>query len=169
MAETRTIWTVGHSDAELDDLFRLLAAQGIDTIVDVRSSPYSKFVPQANRECVEAAARNRGVTYIFRGGELGGRPDDAELYTAAGKADYERMADSDDFRRGLAGLVELAGQQRVCILCSEEDPERCHRGLLVAEQLARAGQQVLHLRHDGSVETHAAMMKRHTGGQLSLF
>jgi len=55
-SEKLTFWTIGHSAAELDELFRLLAAQGIQVLVDVRSSPYSQHAPQANRELLEAVA-----------------------------------------------------------------------------------------------------------------
>ncbi len=56
--EPLTIWTIGHSSAELEELFRLLAAQGIDVLADVRSSPYSQYAPQANREILAAACRS---------------------------------------------------------------------------------------------------------------
>ncbi len=167
--EKLTFWTIGHSAAELDDLFRLLTAQGIQVLADVRSSPYSQHAPQANRDLLEAVARQHGLRHVFLGHELGGRPDDAALLLPSGKPDYARMERTEAYRRGIAALEQLARTARVCLLCSEEDPARCHRGLLVSETLVGAGHEVLHLRHDGSVETHAAMVKRRTGGQLALF
>ncbi|MEW6251643.1 MAG: DUF488 domain-containing protein [Planctomycetota bacterium] len=171
MAESKqlTFWTVGHSAADLDDLFRLLAGQRIDVLADVRSSPYSQHVPQANRDVLEAAAPRFGVEYVFLGGELGGRPADDSLLLADGKPDYEAMAATRAFQRGLEELRRLAATRRVCCLCSEEDPARCHRSMLVAEALVRGGDAVLHLRHDGRVETQAEVTRRRTGGQLSLF
>ncbi len=164
-----TFWTLGHSAAEVDDLFRLMAVPGVDVLVDVRSIPYSQHAPQANREVLDAAARRHGVRYVFLGAELGGRPADESMLLPNGKPDYERMAAAEWFQRGLAELRRLAESARVCILCSEEDPARCHRGLLIAEALVRGGDHVQHLRHDGGVESHADMTRRRTGGQLSLF
>lgn len=168
-SEKLTFWTIGHSAAELDDLFRLLTAQGVQVLADVRSSPYSQHAPQSNRELLEPAARRHGLQHVFLGAELGGRPDDPALFLPSGKPDYDKMERTQAYQRGVAALEQLARQQRVCIMCSEEDPARCHRGLLVSETLVRAGHEVLHLRHDGAVETHAAMVKRRTGGQLALF
>ncbi len=168
-AETLTFWTIGHSTAELEALFGLLAAQGIQTLADVRSSPYSQHMPEVGREFVEAAARFRSVRYVFLGAALGGRPDDPSLLLPNAKPDYAKMEVTAAYRHGIDMLLELGRRERVCLLCSEEDPARCHRGVLVAETLVRRGHEVQHIRHDGSVETHAAMVKRRDGGQLALF
>ncbi len=164
-----TVWTIGHSAAEIDELFRLLLAQRIQVLVDVRSSPYSQHAPQANRECLEHAAAARHVTYRYCGTELGGRPSDPAMLLSSGKADYSKMELAPEYRRGIEGLVALARERRACLLCSEEDPVRCHRALLISETLTRQGHRVLHIRHDGSVEPHADLQKRRTGGQLSFF
>ena len=164
-----TLWTIGHSALETEEFFRLLAAQCIDMLVDVRSQPFSRFAPQANRDVLEHAAKAHGIRYVFRGADLGGRPGDPALLLKSGKPDYGRMGDAAGYRRSLDDLKMLGREQRVCILCSEEDPGRCHRGLLISETLARDGCSVLHIRHDGTVECHCDMTRRITGGQLSLF
>ena len=169
MAEELTLWTIGHGTAELEDLFSLLSAQSIDVLADVRSSPYSQYVPQANRDTLAAAAANHNIRYVFMGRQLGGQPSDPALLLPNGKADYPKVDASEKYRRGIEDLVRLAHAHRVCCLCSEEDSARCHRGLLIAETLTRDGHQVLHIRHDGSVETQAEMTNRRRGGQLALF
>ena len=169
MPTTLTFWTIGHGTIELEDLFKLLAAQGVEVLMDVRSSPYSRYVPQANREVVSAAAQRKGLQYVFLGAELGGHPSDQTMVLPNGKPDYDQMAAAEHYLRGIDALVGLAKEHRVCFMCSEEDPCHCHRALLVAETLAKRGYQILHLRHDGRVETHAEVMNRRTGGQLALF
>src|SRR5262249_14716237 len=37
---------------------------------------------------------------------------------------------SDEFARGLARLLELAGAKRSAVMCAEADPAHCHRSLL---------------------------------------
>ncbi|MGB9625258.1 MAG: DUF488 family protein [Phycisphaerae bacterium] len=169
MAERLTFWTLGHSSADVDHLFHLLREQRVDILADVRSSPYSQYAPQANREVLAAVADRCGVQYVFLGEELGGRPADPAMMLPNGKPDYGKMQGTPQFQRGIQAIEELAGTHRVCLLCSEEDPARCHRSLLVAETLTRRGHQVLHIRHDGHTETHAEMKLRRDGGQLLLF
>jgi uncharacterized protein (DUF488 family) len=169
MSERSTIWTIGHGTAEVNDLVRLLREHGIAVLGDVRSSPYSRHAPQTNREVLAAALPRQGIRYVFLGNKLGGQPSDASLLDADGKPDYAKIAASNQYHQGIDELLQLARQSPVCCLCSEEDSARCHRGLLIAETLADAGHEVLHIRHNGSVETHAQMQERRRGGQLALF
>lgn len=166
---TLTVWTLGHGAIEVDELVELLAQFGIDTLVDVRSVPYSRFAPQFSRDILRAAVERAGRTYAYLGERLGGRPARPDLALPNGEPDYVAMAATPAFAAGLQEVLERAARERVCLLCSEEDPARCHRTLLVGEQLTAQGCAVLHIRHAGVTETHAEVVKRHTGGQLALF
>ncbi len=167
--KTLTVWTIGHGAVEMDEFVTVLRSQGIDTLVDVRSAPYSRYAPQFNREILEQAARHHGITYVYYGGELGGEPSDNSLLLRNGKPDYAQMEAAEPYRQGIEALKRLAASECVCLMCSEEDPLRCHRSLLIAETLQREGIGVVHLRNDGTTETHAELVKRRTGGQLTLF
>ena len=164
-----TFWTIGHSNADLDMLFHLLAAQGVDTLVDVRSVPHSRFVPQANREVLESVSARHGIGYCFQGADLGGRPRNHDLFLPNGKPDYDRMQNEDTYHRGITLVQDLAMDHRVCLLCSKKDPAACHRTLLIARTLTDMGHRVLHIRHDGTTENQDQVMHRVTGGQLMLF
>src|SRR5438105_2331658 len=85
------LFTVGHSNHEPEALLELLRGAGVTALADVRSSPFSRRLPQFNRPTLEAYLRHNGIAYVFLGGELGGRPASPELYDAAGWADYERV------------------------------------------------------------------------------
>ena len=45
-----TLWTVGHSNHPLGAFLDLLAQHRIEVVADVRSSPYSRYASQFNRE-----------------------------------------------------------------------------------------------------------------------
>ncbi len=49
------VLTVGHSNVVLTAFLDGLHERGVRRIVDVRSAPYSRFVPHFNREALEAA------------------------------------------------------------------------------------------------------------------
>jgi len=57
----------------------------------------------------------------------------------------------------------------LCILCSEEDPAKCHRGLLISRELTKLGIEVRHIRHDGSIESQEHFESRIPPTQLTLF
>jgi uncharacterized protein (DUF488 family) len=154
------IFSVGHSNHELASFLALLRGAGITAIADVRSSPYSKRYPQFNKGALEGALRASGIEYVYLGDLLGGRPNSRALYDAEGRADYEAIRATPVFRRGLERLLNGAASYRVAMLCGEDDPLDCHRGLMITPALGELGASPRHLRKDGSVETTPAMEQR---------
>src|SRR5271169_7051971 len=67
-----TIYTIGHSTRTLDELIAALKAHGIRTLVDIRSFPMSRRLPQFNRESLEVDLPKHGIAYVWMK-ELGGR------------------------------------------------------------------------------------------------
>ena len=73
---------------------------------------------------------------------------------------YDLVRETERFKAGRERLLTGAGSYRVAIMCSEEDPVRCHRRLLVTPALVEAGVEVRHIRGDGTVVAEAEL----TGG-----
>lgn len=168
-----TVYTIGHSNVPVDEVIAALRGRGIAVVVDVRSVPFSHYTPWFNRNALEPVLVASGIGYAFAGDYLGGRPTDPTCYLAGelpvGEAnylalvDYEEVARRPWFRRGLGRLVEIARERPTAIMCSEEDPARCHRHHLIAQALLEVGVEVRHIRRQGVVEVAAAEPK-----QLSL-
>jgi uncharacterized protein (DUF488 family) len=144
----------------MERLVRLFAAAGVTCVADVRSHPYSQRHPHFNRPDLDAELALHGIRYVFLGDCLGGRPDEDAVYEADGRVDYERVRATAAFQRGLDRLVEHARASAVVMLCAEEDPLDCHRGLMITPALVGRGIAPLHLRGDGSAEATAAMEAR---------
>ena len=153
----RTILTVGHSNHDLEDFFRLL--EGGDVVCDVRSHPFSRRFPHFSRDALSASLKGRGLGYVWLGRELGGRVEMCRL--ADGRTDYRAAARRPEFRRGIARVVEMAEAGRAPVLmCSERDPITCHRALLVCRTLRDEGMDIRHILAGGKTETHAEMEER---------
>jgi uncharacterized protein (DUF488 family) len=153
------LFSIGHSNHSVSEFLSLLMVAGVTAVADVRSRPYSGRYPQFNRPELEMSLRDSAIQYRFLGNLLGGRPDRMSLYDA-GRVDYERVRKTPDFRRGLERLVQNTTEHRIVMLCAEEDPLDCHRGLMIAPALAELGIQTVHLRGDGRVESTAQMEQR---------
>ncbi|MBU4273670.1 MAG: DUF488 domain-containing protein [Planctomycetes bacterium] len=168
-----TLWTIGHSNHPLDVFLDLLTRHRIEVLADVRSSPYSRYASQFNRETIRPALRGRAIEYRFLGDRLGGRVDDPTCCDDAGHVLYGRMAESPGFRQAIEQLLDEAGQARVAILCGEEDPTDCHRRLLVGRVAQQHRACVMHIRGDGRIQSEeqlaAEQRFRKTRGQLNLF
>lgn len=136
-----TILTVGHSTRTLDDFLSLLKSHSVERLVDVRSIPKSRHVPQFNRESLAARLRARGISYVHLK-DLGGRRHTRKdsINTGWRNASFRGYADymvTNEFREGLERLLQLAATKRTAIMCAEAVPWRCHRSLIGDALLVR--------------------------------
>lgn len=152
--EAVEVLTIGHSTLPYERFLELLRRANVTAIADVRSAPYSRQFPQFNRETLSNELRADGIAYVFLGKELGGRPSERQFY-CDGIADYERMARTVDFARGLERVIEGAKKYRIALMCSERDPLDCHRCLLLGRALAQRGLRLGHILGDGRVVSHS--------------
>lgn len=151
--EPLTIYSIGHSNQSLESFIALLRRHGIKSLVDVRSTPYSRYVPHFNRPELKDALDPQGIRYLYLGDELGGRPPGDEFYDTQDHVLYSRVARAPFFLRGLERLVDEGAEYRAAIMCSEEDPTNCHRHLLIARVLEGQGVHVAHIRADDREQT----------------
>ena len=139
-------------------------------LVDVRSVPYSQYQPEFSREPLERQLVRHGLTYVFMGDDLGGRPKDPDCYYANGKVHYSKCRTKEFFRRGIRRLRSAYNQSlRVCLLCSEGKPWQCHRSKLVGAALLDASIEALHILPDGEIRTQSEVIQELTGGQENFF
>ena len=153
-----TVFTIGHSNHPAEVFLELLLTHAIEEVVDVRSSPHSRYNPQFNRKTLQAALADTGVGYVFMGGELGGRPADPSCYDGAGRVQYDRLAETEAFNAGVRQVIQRASECRIALTCSEKEPLACHRTLLIARVLTARGVAVAHILADGSLE---GLRRRH--------
>ncbi len=147
------IFTIGHSNHELGRFIQLLKGNKIEVLVDIRSNPYSRFASQFNKDNLTKAIQANGLKYLFLGKELGGRPKDREFYDSEGHILYSRLSESPLFLEGIERVIDEIKSSRVALMCSEEDPAKCHRHLLVSKVLEDRGITVFHIRGDGSIQS----------------
>src|SRR5215475_7421276 len=100
-----TIWTIGHSTRTAEKFNEILLAHEIKVLVDVRSFPGSRRLPQFNRETLAQALREIGIEYRHEP-RLGGRrtPRADSHNTAWQNPSFRAYADhmeSKDFRNGV--------------------------------------------------------------------
>jgi uncharacterized protein (DUF488 family) len=162
--------TIGHSNHSMEHLLELLRLHSVQVVADVRSSPYSKYTTQFDREPLAEALRAAGFQYVYLGSELGGRPRGDQYYDAAGHVLYDKVVESPGFHEGVVRLEGGLRQYVVAALCAEENPAGCHRRLLVGRVLGERGVAVDHIRGDGRLQTEAELAAADPqSNQLSLF
>ena len=141
----------------------MLTARGVAAIVDVRSSPYSKYVPQYSKDNLERLLRGANIEYLFLGRELGARREEESCYVGA-QAKYALIAQQPSFLAGLDRIIAEAETRNVALMCSEADPLDCHRTILVCRELLRRNPSldIVHILPGSKIESHRDALDRLT-------
>jgi uncharacterized protein (DUF488 family) len=166
------LYTIGHSNHPAGDFLALLRRHGISAVADVRSHPYSRFVPHFSRKPLEGLLAANGIAYVFLGRELGARSENPDCYVE-GQVQFPLLARESAFHEGIARVRDAMTRSPTTLLCAEKDPVDCHRALLVARALGGQGVAVTHVHADGGTESaeafEARLLERHGLGGPDLF
>jgi len=150
----QSLYTIGYSTHEIDYFIELLKTHKIDSIVDVRSSPYSGRNPEFNKSDLKLTLKNNNIHYIFMGPELGARRIEGRLYSD-GIVDFEKVRKDATFLKGIKRVTDgLDKGHRIALMCSEKKPIECHRTILVSRQFSINHVEVKHILADGSIISH---------------
>lgn len=164
------IYTIGHSTHTIEDFIKLLVNNGINSIADVRSSPYSKYSPQFNRDALKLELEKKGIKYVFMGDELGARRSEPGVIEPDGKVNFDKVRKLDAFIKGIERLkTGVEKGFKIAIMCSEKDPFECHRFSLVCYSLKKQGLQIEHILEDGSTLDNNELEKRLLGKVPDMF
>lgn len=150
------IYTLGHSNYDFEEFLKRLDKYHIDTVVDIRGTPYSKYNIQYNKERLAYALKTRGYTYIYMGKEFAAQRQNRDLYNEEGYADFEKVIYDTDFLKGIERLKKGCEKgYRIVLLGAKQDPTECHRFALVGRALVKNGFCVHHLLHDYKIASQA--------------
>ena len=139
------IYTIGHSNRELDEFVSILRNFGIEALADIRSYPGSKRNPHFDKERLQEALQSEGIDYIWIS-ELGGKHESG----------YEEHMKTEDFSRGFAKLVSIGSEKNTVYMCSELNWRSCHRSF-ISRALNDLRWEVIHIYVEGESEAHSAL------------
>lgn len=151
------VFTIGHSTRTLAELIALLRQVDVRLVVDVRSIPRSRAMPQFNVEVLQEALLAGDIGYRHLRA-LGGRrhhpkgatPSGNRLWRVLAFRHYADYAETAPFLDGLHELLALAADTRCAIMCAEAVWWRCHRRI-IADYLLVRGIAVGHIMALGTI------------------
>jgi uncharacterized protein (DUF488 family) len=165
------LFTVGHSNHPIERFLALVRRHGVEVVADVRSRPYSRFVPHFGKERLARRLDDEGFVYLFLGHELGGKPMQDDPPQA--RLDYRARIEELSFQQGIRTLLDALAERRVALVCRERDPLDCHRLHLICRYLRPMGLDIRHILPDGEVEAQQAterrLLERAARAELPLF
>jgi uncharacterized protein (DUF488 family) len=127
------IYTVGTSIRAEEEFLKLLRCYHIETVVDVRSFPQSRF-EHFTKDHLMKRLKAEGINYIYLGKELGG-------FRKGGYLSYTKTA---PYEEGISRLEQIGKQGITAFICAERFPWKCHRRFIAAT-LQQRGWKVEHI------------------------
>jgi uncharacterized protein (DUF488 family) len=153
------VCTIGYGGRIIDEFIDRLHEHEVEVVVDVRSSPYSRYDRAYNRRELDRFLTEAGFTYRYLGDLVGGKSDD-----------WSNLSAQPEFKAGIEQLVESwCIRERICLMCAEKDPAKCHRTWLVGESLHVRGVPVVHIDAADTDRTHAEVVAMAGGRQMGLW
>ncbi len=128
-----TIYTLGTSTHTKEEFLELLNSYHIETVVDVRSFPQSRF-EHFKKENLERILSEKGFNYFYLGKELGG-------FRKGGYLSYTK---SLPYQEGISHLEQIGRESITAFICAERFPWKCHRRF-IASTLEEKGWKVVHI------------------------
>ncbi|RLI76061.1 DUF488 domain-containing protein [Archaeoglobales archaeon] len=157
------IYTIGHSNRNLNDFMSLLLKYEIEALVDVRRFPTSKF-EHFKAKNLELSLENSGIRYFWIK-ELGGyrnpilKDSPNIAIKSKGFRNYADYMLTDEFKKAMDELIEIATKYRTAIMCAERLYWRCHRKF-ISDYLTMKGYHVRHIINDKIVAHNLSRFAR---------
>lgn len=146
------IFAIGHSNYPYDKLIEMIKRYGIDCVVDIRETPYSKYNTQYNREALRESLKSSGFTYVYMGHEFGAKRQTKESYNDDGYADFKKVIKEELFLKGIERITKgLQMGYKIVLLGAMQDPIRCHRSIMLGKYLNEKGFDVKYIMHEGNI------------------
>lgn len=127
---------IGHSNLRWEAFTALLEQSGVRRLLDVRTSPRSRWCPHFNADKLAIQLPALGIGY--------------QHLPALGGKDPRPIP---ELRAAIAQLLPLP--EGTCLMCSEADYHECHRHYLLAPLLLAEGVQIKQIQRDGSLTEDA--------------
>jgi uncharacterized protein (DUF488 family) len=137
--EQPIIYTMGTSTRAEEEFLKLLRCYHIETVIDVRSFPQSRF-EHFNKDNLTKKLKTEGINYIYLGKELGG-------FRKGGYLSYTKTA---PYEEGISRLMQIGKQGITAFICAERFPWKCHRRFIAAS-LEERGWRVEHIIEENRV------------------
>jgi uncharacterized protein (DUF488 family) len=132
-AKRPLIYTLGTSTRTEEEFVALLKHYGLETVVDVRSFPQSRF-EHFTRDNLKKTLEGEGIGYLYLGKDLGG-------FRRGG---YLAYTGTPAYQQGIRRLEQVGRESLTAFLCAERLPWQCHRRFIAAS-MEEKGWEVRHI------------------------
>ena len=169
------IYTIGYSAFSIDEFIETIKNFGISCVIDVRSSPFSNYYADYNKDTLERTLKEHNILYRNYANEFGARQTDLMFYTGD-IVDFDKFIKSDQFLEGVSKVNKgIERGYSFVLMCAEKDPIKCHRSIMLGKGFSENGFDVKHIVSKTEIESQRELEERllemyhHDRFQLNFF
>lgn len=143
-------FSIGYGNENIKDFLFLLQKYNIKVLIDVRTFPHSTHNNYFEKERLEKTLKENGINYLERGSIFGGTPlNNEDVFDEDGFLLYNEFW-TPEKNESLEKVIEFAKEKdkNICFMCSELDPEKCHRSRLIGRKALSLGSEIVHIYKD---------------------
>lgn len=162
--DTGELFSIGHSTHGREYFLSLLRMHHVEYLLDVRSTPYSRYAPAYNKDQIQRFLELYGIQYWHMGHFFGARQENEQLYTLETEKglclNFEQFRKTDLFKTGVDNVMKgLNNGRNIALMCTEKNPIDCHRAIMVSKGFLDQGINVKHILPDGNIITQKDLEK----------
>ena len=153
-------YTIGYSGIKIEEFKKILKSRKINCVIDVRSKPYSQYIPEYNSDNLEKNLRKDKILYSNFKKEFGARRIEDEAYSKDGIVNFDKVIELKVFNQGIERLKKGYDKgYNIVLMCSEKDPLECHRFSMVSKGLKNNGFEIIHILEDDTEISNESLEK----------
>lgn len=154
------IYTIGYSAFSINEFIETIKNFGISCVIDVRSSPFSNYYADYNKDTLEKTLKEHNILYRNYANEFGAHQTDPMFYSGD-IVDFDKFIKSDQFLEGVSKVNKgIERGYSFVLMCAEKDPIKCHRSIMLGKGFSDNGFDVRHIISKTELESQKELEER---------
>lgn len=160
MIVINTIYTIGYTAFPINEFLDVIKHYGIHCVIDVRSSPFSNYYSDYNKDALENTLKQHNVLYRNYANEFGARQTNPSFYSGD-IVDFDKFIKSPQFLDGVSKVEKgIERGYTFVLMCAEKDPIKCHRSIMLGKGFSDNGFDVRHIISKTELESQKELEER---------
>lgn len=154
------IYTIGYTAFSINEFIETIKNFGISCVIDVRSSPFSNYYTDYNKDTLERTLKEHNILYRNYANEFGARQTNPAFYSGD-IVDFDKFIKSAQFLEGVSKVKKgIERGYKFVLMCAEKDPIKCHRSIMLGKGFSENGFDVKHIVSKTEIESQRELEER---------
>ena len=154
------VYTIGYTAFSIDEFIEVINHYGINCVIDVRSSPFSNYYTDYNKDVLENTLKKHNILYRNYAKEFGARQLNPAFYSGD-IVDFDKFIQSEQFLEGVSKIKKgIKLGYSFVLMCAEKDPIKCHRSIMLGKGFSNNNFTVKHILSKTKLESQTDLEDR---------